>query len=72
MTSELDRDLNLTLVRMARSPLFEWVMHALQMGFSSHDDRLYEDAAYRERAAANWRDTAQAIAARPMTAARAA
>ena len=62
VTSELDRQLNLMLVRMARSPLFEWVMHALQMGFSSHDYALYEHPAYRSQAAANWRDTAHAIA----------
>jgi DNA-binding FadR family transcriptional regulator len=59
---ELDRQLNLMLVRMARSPLFEWVMHALQMGFSSHDYALYAHHAYRVQAAANWRDTAYAIA----------
>ncbi|WP_319466430.1 GntR family transcriptional regulator [uncultured Pseudodesulfovibrio sp.] len=61
-TSELDRQLNIMLVRMARNPLFEWVMHALQMGFSSHDYALYENPTYRERAAANWSDTAKAIA----------
>ena len=60
---ELDRQLNLMLARMTGNALFEWVMHALQMGFSSYDDRLYDNAAYRHRAAANWRDTAQAIAA---------
>jgi DNA-binding FadR family transcriptional regulator len=62
VTSELDRQLNLMLVRMARSPLFEWVMHALQMGFSSHDYALYEHPEYRSQAAANWRYTAHAIA----------
>lgn len=61
VTGELDRKLNFLLVRMARNPLMEWVMHALQMGFSSHDYALYEDAGYREKAAANWSDTAQAI-----------
>ncbi|AMK09682.1 MAG: FadR/GntR family transcriptional regulator [Pseudodesulfovibrio sp.] len=61
-TSELDRKLNLDLARMARNPLFEWVMHALQMGFSSHDYALYRDPDYRRRAAANWSDTAKAIA----------
>lgn len=60
-TSEMDRHLNLTLARMARNPLFEWVMHALQMGFSSHDYALYQHPTYRERAAANWSDTAKAI-----------
>lgn len=60
---ELDRKLNIMLARMARNPLFEWVMHALQMGFSSHDYALYEDPVYREKAAANWSDTARAIAA---------
>ena len=61
-SSELDRQLNIMLARMARNPLFEWVMHAIQMGFNSHDYALYEDKAYRERAAANWSKTAQAIA----------
>lgn len=61
-TSELDRQLNIMLARMARNPLFEWVMHALQMGFSSHDYALYENKTYRERAAANWSDTAKAVA----------
>ena len=63
VTAELDRQLNLMLAGMAGNPLFEWVMHALQMGFSSHDYALYEDPDYRDRAAANWRDTARAIAA---------
>ena len=59
---ELDRELNLMLARMARSPLFEWVMHALQMGLSSHDYALYEHPEYRAQVAANWLDTAKAIA----------
>jgi DNA-binding FadR family transcriptional regulator len=59
---ELDRQLNIMLVRMARNSLFEWVMQALQLGLSSHDYALYEDPQYRDRAAANWRDTARAIA----------
>lgn len=61
-SSELDRQLNIMLARMAQNPLFEWVMHAIQMGFSSHDYALYEDPIFREKAAANWSDTAQAIA----------
>ncbi|KAB1442202.1 FadR/GntR family transcriptional regulator [Pseudodesulfovibrio senegalensis] len=61
VTGELDRQLNISLVKMARNPLLEWVMHAVQMGFSSHDYALYEDAGYREKAAANWSDTARAI-----------
>lgn len=63
VAGELDRKLNLMLARMAGNPLFEWVMQALQMGLSSHDVALYEDPDYREQAAANWRDTARAIAA---------
>jgi DNA-binding FadR family transcriptional regulator len=62
-SGELDRRLNIMLARMGRNPLFEWIMHALQMGFSSHDYTLYEDPLYREKAAANWSDTARAIAA---------
>ncbi|MGE4422870.1 MAG: FadR/GntR family transcriptional regulator [Pseudodesulfovibrio sp.] len=61
VTSELDRQLNIMLARMARNPLFEWVMHALQMGFSSHDYALYQNPRFRERAAANWSDTARAL-----------
>ncbi len=61
-TGELDRELNIMLARMAGNPLFEWVMHALQMGLSSHDYSLYENPAYREKAAANWSDTARAVA----------
>jgi len=62
LTGELDRELNLMFGRMAHSPLFEWVMDALQMGFSSHDITLYQDPVYRDKAAANWFDTAKAIA----------
>jgi len=62
VSSELDRQLNIMLAQMARNPLFEWVMHAIQMGFNSHDYALYEDKTYRERAAANWNKTAEAIA----------
>jgi DNA-binding FadR family transcriptional regulator len=61
VTSELDRQLNVMLARMARNPLFEWVMHALQMGFSSHDYALYQNPRFRERAATNWSDTARAL-----------
>lgn len=66
---ELDRQLNILLARMSRNPLYEWVMRALQMGFSSHDYALYQDPVYREKAAANWSDTARTIAAnQPMRA----
>jgi DNA-binding FadR family transcriptional regulator len=61
-TGEQDRRLNIMLARMARNSLFEWVMQALQLGFSSHDHALYEDPRYRDRAAVNWRHTARAIA----------
>ncbi|NDV26805.1 FadR/GntR family transcriptional regulator [Desulfovibrio sp. JC010] len=58
---ELDRKLNIMLAGMAKNPLLEWVMHAVQMGFSSHDYALYEDADYRRKAGANWIETARAI-----------
>lgn len=61
VTGELDRSLNVMLARMTGNPLFEWVMHALQMGFSSHDYALYENPYFREKAATNWSDTAKAI-----------
>lgn len=60
---ELDRELNIMLARMAKNNLFEWVMSALQMGFSSNDYTLYQDPEFRKKAAANWRDTATAILA---------
>jgi GntR family transcriptional repressor for pyruvate dehydrogenase complex len=62
VAGELDRNLNLMLSRMADSPLFEWVMEALQRGFSSLDFALYQDPDYREKTSANWRDTAKAVA----------
>jgi DNA-binding FadR family transcriptional regulator len=58
----LDRDLNLALAGMAGNPIFEWIMQALQRGFSSHDYTLYDTPMYRERTAANWAETARAIA----------
>jgi DNA-binding FadR family transcriptional regulator len=60
--AELDRELNLMLARMTRNPIFEWVMHALQIGFSSYDFSLYNRADYRHKTAENWRHTALAIA----------
>ena len=62
IAGELDRELNIMLARMAGNPLFEWVMNALQMGFSSHDVALYQDPHFREKAGANWSATARAIA----------
>ena len=61
--AESDRELNLLLVKMTRNPMFEMVMRTIQMGFSSLDQLLYEDAHYRPLTAANWRDTAIQIAA---------
>jgi len=65
--SELDRRLNVMLAGLAQNPVFEWVMRALQMGFSSNDFTLYEDPAYRKEAASNWSDTARAIATGDLT-----
>lgn len=67
--SEMDRQLNLRLARMTHNPIFEWIMRAVQLGYSSLDVTLYEDAAFRKETASNWRDTARAIAdGDPMTA----
>lgn len=60
--AEMDRELNLLLVKMTRNPMFEMVMRTIQMGFSSLDQLLYEDANYRSLTAANWRETAARIA----------
>ncbi|MGE4537408.1 MAG: FadR/GntR family transcriptional regulator [Desulfovibrio sp.] len=64
LVAERDRECNLALARMADNPVFEWIMRAVQLGFSSLDMALYEDPDCRERTVANWRDTARAIAAR--------
>lgn len=61
--AEMDRDLNLSFGRMARNPVFEWVMSALQEGFGSRDHALYEDAEFREQTTDNWVETATRIAA---------
>ncbi len=60
--SELDRDLNILLAQMTQNPIFEWVMQAMQLGFTSLDDLLYADPQLRASTADNWTDTAKAIA----------
>ncbi len=62
LVHEIDRDLNIRLARMTNNPVFEWIMRAVQLGLSSHDDVLYEDPEYRRQTASNWRETAQGIA----------
>ncbi len=60
---EIDRELNIFMARMTKNPIFEWIMRALQHGFSSHDYALYDNQNYREQTVANWRETAHQIAA---------
>ena len=60
---ELDRELNIQLAKMTGNPVFEWVMRALQHGFSSKDNALYEDLEYRQKTITNWCETAHHIAA---------
>ncbi|WP_245587814.1 FadR/GntR family transcriptional regulator [Desulfovibrio inopinatus] len=60
--SEMDRDLNILLAKMTKNPIFEWVMQAMQLGFTSLDDLLYADPEFRAATAGNWTDTAKAIA----------
>jgi len=38
-----DQVLNILLAKMSKNPIFEWVMEAIQHGFSSHDYALYDD-----------------------------
>ncbi len=61
---EVDRDLNLMLVKMTENPLFDWIMQTIQISFGSYDYILYEDPYYREKTIYNWRETAKAIADR--------
>ncbi len=60
--AELDRELNIMLAQMTGNPVFEWIMRALQLGFSSHDFALYEDVEFRRRTILNWCQTARFIA----------
>lgn len=62
LLAKQDRRLNLCLAKMSKNPVFEWVMDAIQHGFSSNDYALYEEADYRIKTAENWRETAQRIA----------
>lgn len=59
----IDRQLNIHLAKMTKNPIFEWIMQALQLGFSSQDYALYEDPEYRQRIVINWDETARNIAA---------
>ena len=61
--AEIDREMNIALVKMTGNPMFEMSMRTIQMGFSSQDQVLYEDADYRLETAANWHETARQIAA---------
>jgi len=61
LLDEMDRELNIQLARLAQNPIFEWVMNAIQQGFSSQDYALYQDDAFREQTAANWVETARNI-----------
>jgi DNA-binding FadR family transcriptional regulator len=60
---EQDRGLNIQFARMSHNPLFEWIMQALQIGFSSHDYGLYANPDFREMTIHNWHHTAKEIAA---------
>jgi len=62
LLGEMDRDLNVRFARMSGNPVFEWIMTAMQMGFSSQDYALYAHREFRERTGRNWRETAQALA----------
>jgi GntR family transcriptional repressor for pyruvate dehydrogenase complex len=61
--AEIDREMNIALVKMAGNPMFEMSMRTIQIGFSSQDQALYEDANIVLETALNWHETAQQIAA---------
>lgn len=66
---ELDRALNLLIATMSGNPIFEWVMYAIQQGFSSHDYALYQATDYRRLTVENWQQTVNhIIAAEPFKA----
>ncbi len=58
---EYDKRLNILLARMSKNPIFEWIMEALQFGFSSYDYALYETEPYRTYTIDNWVQTAREI-----------
>jgi DNA-binding FadR family transcriptional regulator len=60
--AEADRELNIMLAQMTKNPIYEWIMRALQQGFSSYDIALYQDEEFRMDTICNWADTARAIA----------
>ncbi len=60
--ARVDRQLNIRLAKMSRNRVFEWIMEAIQQGFSSYDYALYEDPHYRMATAQNWHTTALRIA----------
>ena len=57
-----DRILNIRFAKMSKNPIFEWVMEAIQHGFSSYDYALYDDHEYSRETAENWHATARHIA----------
>lgn len=61
--AELDRQLNIYLAKMTGNPVFEWIMNAIQLGFSSNDFILYKDPGFRKRTVDNWYETAAMIKA---------
>lgn len=61
--AEIDREMNIALVKMTGNPMFEMSMRTIQIGFSSQDQVLYEDPEYRLETAANWHETARQIVA---------
>jgi GntR family transcriptional regulator, transcriptional repressor for pyruvate dehydrogenase complex len=63
MLVELDKELNILFAKMTHNSIFEWIMRAIQLGFSSMDNALYEDLEYRTYAVENWQNTAKEIAA---------
>jgi DNA-binding FadR family transcriptional regulator len=61
--AEVDRQLNIQLAKMTGNPIFEWIMQAVQLGFSSHDFALYDDPGYRRATIVNWKQTVREISA---------
>ncbi|KUI97350.1 FadR/GntR family transcriptional regulator [Vibrio sp. MEBiC08052] len=59
--AEADRRLNILMAEMANNAIFEWVMHAMQQGFGSYDNNLYNDPDFLRKTVENWRHTAEQI-----------
>ncbi len=59
--SNIDKELNLLMVKMADNPFFEWMMRSVQLAFRSYEFVVYQTPELRLEIARNWRSTVEAV-----------